>query len=97
MSESRKHRETAQRIARRYDTEYNNGPGADNRTHGMTVEVETQGTVSDAKRQLRGHKGLVFVAGADAQATQRACEEMQGTTIGVMDPYGNVLKNSTRR
>lgn len=96
MSESRSHKVTANRLAALHDAEYNQGPGPDVKTSRVTIEVETPETVSDAGRQLSGHRGPVFVAGTNHRAVQQALERYEGTTIGVMDNRGNILKPSTR-
>ena len=97
MAESKKHRQAAERIARKHNTSYNKGKGPDIKTNKVTVEVETERTVSDAIRQLKGHRGRCYVAGADNKATQAALEKMKDTTIGVMDSEGKILRKSTRK
>lgn len=97
MSESRSHKTTANRIAESLGTEYNSGKGADVKVPGTTVEVETSGTVSSGVKQLQGHRGDVYIAGTDKQAVDAAVKRTEGTTIGVMDKQGNVVKPSTRR
>ena len=96
-SESRSHKVAANRIAAKFNTEYNDGPGADVKTNKVTVEVETPETVADAGRQLQGHRGPVFVAGTNKEATDAALEMYSDSTIGVMDNQGNILKDSTRK
>lgn len=97
MSESRAHRDTANRIARSHGTDYNRGKGPDILTPKVAIEVETTGTVRDGLRQLQGFKKPVFIAGANQKAVERALEITEGTTIGVMDASGKILKASTRR
>ena len=92
-----KHDETARRIAEKKGVSYNQGQGPDIQTPRQTIEVETIGTIADAGRQLQGHRGSVYVAGADAKATEAALEHYDGTTIGVMDASGQILKRSTRK
>jgi len=96
VSESRSHRTTANRLAARYGTEYNTGPGADIKADSITIEVETPGTVADAGRQLQGHRGPVYVAGTNKKAVDRALDRFDHSTIGVMDNRGNIVKPSTR-
>jgi len=45
---------------------------------------------------LQGHHGPVFIAGTNKAAVEAALEATVGTTIGVMDNHGNVVKPSTR-
>ena len=92
-----KHNTTAQRIADKKGTSYNQGPGPDIKTDRQIIEVETTDTISDAGRQLQGYRGPVYVAGADAAAAKAALEHYEDTTIGVMDPSGKILKRSTRK
>ncbi|MFC1495197.1 hypothetical protein ACFL6W_07950 [Thermodesulfobacteriota bacterium] len=97
MSESRSHRTTANRIAKKLKTNYNSGKGADVKSAKATIEVETLETVSDAPGQLRGHRGPAYIAGTNQAAVQEALKVTQGTTIGVMDNQGKVVKKSTRK
>jgi len=93
----RKHDEVAKRLAQREGTDYNKGQGADIKGKRRIVEVETGGTVADAARQLAGYNKPVYVAGTDAKATAKALEKYKGTTIGVMNPQGKIVKPSTRK
>lgn len=97
MAENRSHKTTANRIADKLGTEYNAGKGVDIKSNRATVEVETADTVSDAPGQLRGHRGPVYIAGTNKEAVQKAIEKTKGTTVGVMDNQGNIVKRSTRK
>ena len=92
-----KHDPTARRIAAKKGVAYNEGQGPDIKTPSQTIEVETIDTITDAGRQLQGHRGLVYVAGADDAATEAALEHYDDTSIGVMNPSGKILKSSTRK
>lgn len=91
-----KHDEVAKRIAKKQGTTYNRGKGADVGNSQRKIEVETTSTVGDAARQLAGYQKPVYVAGADAEATKKALQRYKGTTIGVMNSRGQILKRSTR-
>ena len=91
------HDKTASRLARKNSADYNRGQGPDVVTPRRAIEVETVETVRDGFRQLQGFRKPVYVAGADAKATQAALDATKGTTVGVMDPQGKILKRSTRR
>ena len=97
MAESRSHKTTANRIAQKYGSNYNSGEGADIKAQHITIEVETPESVADAGRQLRGHKGPVYVAGTNKEATEKALELYDNSTIGVMDNQGKIIKQSTRK
>ena len=96
MSEGRSHKTTSTRLAKKYDTEYNQGKGPDIKTSEITIEVETPDTVPDAGRQLSGHRGPVYVAGTNKEAVESALKRYGDSTIGVMDNQGNIVKSSTR-
>lgn len=97
MPESRSHKATANRLAARFNTEYNRGKGADVKAKGITIEVETPCIVADAGRQLSGHRGPVYVAGTNKEAVKKALNRYDDSTIGVMDNQGNIVKRSTRK
>lgn len=96
MSESKSHRTTANRLANKYGTGYNTGKGADIKTSKIAVEVETPGTVNGGIKQLQGHKKPVYIAGTNQKAVEKALTKTMGTTVGVMDNQGNIIKKSTR-
>ena len=97
MTESKSHKTTSNRIARKYNVEYNDGEGVDIKSSRATVEVETPDTVTDAPSQLRGHRGPAYIAGTNKEAVDKALEVTNGTTIGVMDSQGKIVKRSTRK
>lgn len=97
MSESRSHKITANRIAKKYKTEYNSGAGADIKAEKAAIEVETPDTVKGGMRQLQGYKKPVYIAGTNQEAVDKALEVTQGTSIGVMNNQGKVIKRSRRK
>ena len=92
-----KHDTTAQRIADAKGAEYNRGQGPDIKAPRHVIEVETLDTIPEAAQQLQGYKGPVYVAGADNKATAAALDYYEDTTIGVMNPSGEILKSSSRK
>jgi len=60
-------------------------------------EVETPETLGDALGQLRGYRGPAFIAGTNKEAVNKAMETTKGTTVGVMDNQGHIVKPSTRK
>lgn len=91
------HDKTVSRIASKNRVDYNRGQGPDVNAPSRAIEVETADTARDGLRQLRGFKKPVYIAGADSEATKAALDAAKGTTVGVMDPQGTILKRSTRR
>lgn len=92
-----KHDDTAERIARKEGTTYNEGQGPDVQTSRRAIEVETEDTVRDGLRQLQGFQKPVYIAGSNAEATKAALDVTEGTTIGVMSHTGRMIKRSTRK
>jgi len=97
MSESRSHKTTSNRIAKKNNAEYNNRKGVDIVTPSRAIEVETANTVKSGIGQLQGHKKPSYIAGTNQQAVDKALKVTQGTTIGVMDNQGNIIKSSSRK
>lgn len=97
MPESRSHKTTANRIARKLRTDYESQDGVDVVTDKVAVEVETPGSVRDGMRQLQGHRKPAYIAGTNQEAVEEALEQTEGTTIGVMDNQGRIVKPSTRK
>jgi len=91
------HDKVAMRLARKNRVGYNRGQGPDVKAKHRVIEIETANTIRDGFRQLQGYKKPVYIAGADDRATREALRITRNTTIGVMDPYGNILKRSTRK
>ena len=91
------HDKTALRIAKKQGATYNPGQGPDINTSRRAIEVASAGTIKDAMFRLRGFQKPVYIAGKDPSATKAVLKAAEGTTVGVMDPNGNVLKRSTRK
>lgn len=91
-----KHDETATRIARSEGVSYNRGQGPDVITGRRAIEVETAESVRDGLRQLQGFRKPVYIAGADENATEAALRATDGTTVGVMNPEGRIVRSSSR-
>jgi len=91
------HDKTATRLARKEGVPYNRGKGPDVIGSRRAIEVETAETARDGIRQLQGFRKPVYIAGANAKATEAAVKATRGTTVGVMNPQGKVVKPSTRR
>ena len=92
-----KHDQIATRLAGIHGTEYNTNKGADVKAQHIAIEVETAESLNkDGFRQLQGHSKPVYVAGVDTKAVNAALERAKGTTVGVMDPDGSIVKRSPR-
>lgn len=92
-----KHDEVANQLAKKSGVEYNRGKGPDVNSSAKAIEVETVNTVREGLRQLQGFRKPVYIAGATKAAVEEALRHTAGTTVGVMDERGKILKRSTRR
>lgn len=97
MPESKSHKATSNRIAKKFNTEYNPNKGVDITNSNIAIEVETESTVQSGKQQLQGHRKRSYIAGTNQVAVNNALEATKGTTIGVMNNKGNIIKKSTRK
>ena len=86
------HTATANRIARRYQAEFNQGEGYDIQTPEMVVEVETTATMVDAMQRLEGQAGQVYIALTNKDAVTEALRVLPENRVGIMDPYGNIVR-----
>lgn len=98
MPESIMHEKTANRIAKVMGVKYAPREGAaDIKWLECIVEVETPATVSKEKvAELLKHPGEAYIAGTNRKAVYRALKATDGTTVGVMDSRGNIVKASTQ-
>ena len=92
-----KHDQTARRLAGREGVDYNRGQGPDVIGSRRVIEVETEATAADGLRQLQGYRKPVYIAGSDAKGTKAALKAAEGTTVGVMNSQGKIVKPSSRR
>jgi prophage tail gpP-like protein len=89
------HTATANRIAKLYGTSFQSeADKPDIQTELYTIEVETTATLADAIQRLSGVKGKVYVAATNKEGVLDALNLVGGTKVGVMDPRGNILRES---
>ena len=92
-----KHDIVSNRLAKKEGAKYNKGQGPDINTSRRAIEVESENTAKDGLRQLQGFRKPVYIAGSTPEATKKATEVTKGTTVGVMNQQGKVLKPSSRK
>lgn len=97
MTESRQQKTIATRLAKKFNTEYLPGVGADVKTKRIAIKVVTEDTIEDGMRELRGHRKPVYLAGTNKSAINAALEAIQGTTVGVMNNQGKIVEKSKRK
>ena len=95
--EGRSHKAVVNRLHRLYGGTVSSGKGADIQDSAIgTIEVESGETIGEGVRQLQGYRGPVYVAVTTKGAIPRALTSLKNTTVGLLDPEGNIIKPSTR-
>jgi hypothetical protein len=59
----------------------------------LIIEVETTATLLDAVERLRRTSGRRFIAVTNREALEDAVAVTRPTDIGVMDPWGEVVRD----
>ncbi|MCP4189876.1 MAG: hypothetical protein GY768_04530 [Planctomycetaceae bacterium] len=93
--ENKAHTATANRIAQVFGASYNPGKGHDIQIDDVVIEVETTATVESGIDQLAGTPGRTYVALTNKDGVREALRLVEGTKVGVMDPQGNIVKESS--
>ncbi len=91
------HTTTVNRIVRKYSGKLGRDEQVDVRTSKGMVAVETEATISRGIRRLRRFHCPVYVAVTNKEALPEALRATNGSRIGVMDPQGNIVKQSERQ
>ena len=90
------HDQIAERIARKFHTEYKQNKGIDIVTPRRVVEVETKSsTLSQGINQVVHSQKPRYIA-VNKQNIGNALDATEGTGIGVMNQMGNVVKKAGR-
>ena len=88
------HTATVNRIAQRYGVHPTpNGP-FDVQAEKFSIDVETSASLDEAVAKLRLQSGPVYIAVTNKEGIHLALIKTEGTTIGVMDPQGYIVRNS---
>ena len=96
MSESKKHRDISERIAKRDGVEYNSQKGPDIARFDRVTEVEIDPSkVKEGISQVARFQRSRYVAGP-AAVVKEALIQTKGTGIGVRDQSGNIVKRARR-
>ncbi len=89
------HTATANRIAKLYGAEVQDHPDKPDIQIGLfAIEVETTATMADAIERLSDVAGKVYVAATNQDGVIDALSLVNGTKVGVMDPQGQILRES---
>jgi hypothetical protein len=85
------HSAVVRRIKVRYGGVSGEALGIDIVTESLRIEVETSATLESGIERLSAIDGIRYVAVTNKEAIPDALRIVDGTGIGVMDSYGNVL------
>lgn len=92
-----KHDEIAEKLAKKFGTEYKSDKGIDLVTPNRVIEVETkkQGLYQGIKQIERSQKARYLAV--NQPNIKNALEATQNTGIGVMSETGRIVKNASRK
>ena len=89
------HTATLNRICRRYGLSANqDGEPFDIQTGELVIEVETSASVPEAVTRLTSLPAPVYIAVTNKEGIGFAREQVEGTSIGLLDPKGDVIRPS---
>src|SRR5438067_6045101 len=89
------HAAVVRRLIERYGVGGENSNGFDVHIDDLIIEVETTATLQGAVEKLRRASGRRFIAVTNREAISDALAVTGTTDIGVMDPWGEVLREPT--
>jgi hypothetical protein len=88
------HAAVVRRLIERYGVGAENSNGFDVHIGDMIIEVETTATLLAAVEKLRLASGKRFIAVTNREALEDAVAITEPTEIGVMDPWGDVVREA---
>jgi len=89
------HAAVVRRLIERYGVGAENSNGFDVHIGNLIIEVETTATLLDAVEKLRLASGRRFIAVTNREALEDAVAVTGTTDIGVMDPWGDIVREAT--
>ncbi len=95
--EDRSHKAVANRIARKFGTEYPAAKGADVQSRRATVEVENPKTVSEALHNSRDIAPPSILRGQTGKLSRMHWKPQKARRSASIDKQGNTVKPSTRK
>jgi hypothetical protein len=89
------HAAVVRRLNERYGLGADNSNGFDVHVGDLIIEVETTATLRQAVDKLRRAAGRRFIAVTNREALADALAITGMTEIGVMDPWGDIVRDAT--
>ena len=91
------HDKIAERLARKFNTEYKSDKGIDIVTSTKVIEVETKkGSIQQGIDQVVKSSKPRYLA-VNKLNIKSALEATEGTGIGIMGPFGKIIKKASRK
>ncbi|KPK98664.1 MAG: hypothetical protein AMJ95_03345 [Omnitrophica WOR_2 bacterium SM23_72] len=92
-----KHDQIAEKLARKFHTEYKQHKGIDIVTPDRVIEVETKSaSIQQGIRQIVHSPKARYLA-VNKQNIKNALAETEGTGIGIMGPSARIIKRASRK
>ena len=88
------HAAVVRRLIARYGVGTENSNGFDVHIGDLIIEVETTATLHEAVEKLRQASGRRFIAVTNREAIEDAVAMTGKTEIGVMDPWGEIVRQA---
>lgn len=88
------HTATLNRVSQRYGIKPSAEGPFDLQTDDFIIEVETSASLEDAVERLKDRTEPVYIAVTNKEGINFAVKKVADTNIGIMDPKGNVIRNS---
>ncbi len=82
------------RIAQRYGVRPTPDGPFDIQAEKFRIDVETSASLDEAVIKLRFQSGPVYIAVTNKEGIHLAVSKTEGTTIGVMDPQGDIVRDA---
>ena len=90
------HSAVVRRLNERYGNGVANSNGFDVHIGDLIIEVETSATICEAIEKLRRAAGRCYIAVTNREAIEDAVALTAPTDIGVMDPWGEIVREIPR-
>jgi hypothetical protein len=88
------HAAVVRRLLERYGAADTTTNGFDIHVGDLRIEVETSATLSEGLKKLQAATGRRYLAVTNREAIEDALALTASTDIGVMDPWGNILRDT---
>jgi len=89
------HAAVVRRLNERYGNGSDNSNGFDVHIGELIIEVETSATLRDGFQKLQSTHGKRYIAVTNQEAIDDAVSLVKETDIGVMNPWGDIVRDAT--